>query len=48
MVWGVPPRVILVQAGNCTTTQIERLVRTNAIRLAEFENDGKRSLLLLK
>jgi predicted nuclease of predicted toxin-antitoxin system len=46
--WGAPPKVILLQTGNCSTAKIERLVRDNAIRFVDFENDTRRSLLILK
>jgi len=46
--WGAPPKVILLQTGNCSTARIENLVRGNAIRLRDFENDSIRSLLVLK
>jgi predicted nuclease of predicted toxin-antitoxin system len=46
--WGAPPKVILLQTGNCSSATIERIVRSNAIRLAAFEQDTKRSLLILK
>jgi predicted nuclease of predicted toxin-antitoxin system len=45
---GPPPKVILLQTGNCSRATIEGIVRDNAIRLAEFENDTRRSLLILK
>ena len=45
---GRSPKVILLQTGNCSTGKIERLVRDNAIRFADFENDTRRSLLILK
>lgn len=45
---GPPPKVVLLQTGNCSTSQIERIIRSNAVRFSEFDNDGKRSLLLLK
>jgi predicted nuclease of predicted toxin-antitoxin system len=48
LVWGAPPKVILLQTGNCPTSKIERLLRDNAIRLSEFERDTKHSLVLLK
>ena len=44
---GSPPKVVLLQTGNCSTSQIERIIRSNAVRFSEFDN-GKRSLLLLK
>jgi predicted nuclease of predicted toxin-antitoxin system len=45
---GSPPKVVLLQTGNCSTSQIERIVRSNAVRFSEFDNNSKRSLLLLK
>jgi predicted nuclease of predicted toxin-antitoxin system len=45
---GSPPRVVLIQTGNCSTSQIERIIRSNAVRFSEFDNDSRRSLLLLK
>jgi len=35
--WGAPPKVILLQTGNCSTAQIVRLVRNNAIRFSDFD-----------
>lgn len=46
--WGPPPKVILLQTGNCSTAAIERIVRHNSVRLSDFENDARRSLLILK
>lgn len=46
--WGAPPKVILLQTGNCSTSEIIRMMRTNAIRLIDFEGDTKRSLLVLR
>ena len=48
LAWSAPPKVILLQVGNCSATAIEHLLRNNAIRCAEFERDPKRSLLILK
>ncbi len=48
MVWGAPPKVILLQTGNCTTNNLIRIIRDNAIRLSEFQSDAKRSLLILR
>jgi predicted nuclease of predicted toxin-antitoxin system len=48
MIWGAPPKVILLQTGNCSTTAIGEILRDNAIRLSDFENDVRRSLLILK
>ena len=45
---GAPPKVILLQTGNCSTDRLLGILRSNAIRLADFENDGRRSLLILR
>ncbi len=45
---GAPPKVILLQTGNCSTIVIAQIVRANAIRFSEFEKDTRRSLLILK
>jgi predicted nuclease of predicted toxin-antitoxin system len=45
---GAPPKVILLQTGNCSTTETIRLVRNNAVRFSEFESDARRSLLVLR
>ena len=45
---GAPPKVILLETGNCSTREIENIVRTNAIRFAEFERDEARGLLVLR
>lgn len=48
VVLGAPPKVILMQTGNCSAADLIRIIRKNAIRLSEFESDAKRSLLILK
>jgi predicted nuclease of predicted toxin-antitoxin system len=46
--WGAPPKVILLQTGNCSTASIERMIRNNAVRLSDFEADPRRGLLIFK
>lgn len=48
IVLGAPPKVILLQTGNCSTAKLIRILRDNAIRLSEFESHAKRSLLILR
>ena len=48
IVWGAPPKVILLQTGNSSTSDLIRIVRNNAIRFSEFERDDARSLLILR
>lgn len=48
MALGARPKVILLQTGNCSTAQLVGILRNNAIRFSDFENDGGRSLLVLR
>lgn len=45
---GAPPKLILLQTGNCSTAVIERIIRMNAVRFVEFENDTRRGLPILR
>ena len=45
---GAPPQVILLQTGNCSTDELLRMIRNNAIRFSELEKDARRSLLVLR
>jgi predicted nuclease of predicted toxin-antitoxin system len=45
---GAPPKVILLQTGNCSVAQIIGMVRNNAVRFTDFERDTQRSLLVLR
>jgi predicted nuclease of predicted toxin-antitoxin system len=44
---GHPPKVIWVRLGNCSTKDIERLLRGAADRIAMFERDADAALLVL-
>ena len=46
--WGAPPQVILLQTGNCSTSELLQMIRKNAIRFSDFEGDARRSLLVLR
>ena len=46
--WGAPPKVILLQTGNCSTADLINLIRNNAVRFSHFEGDAQRSLLILR
>ncbi len=48
MALGAPPKVILLQTGNCSTAELLRIIRNNAVRLSDFESDSRRSLLILR
>jgi predicted nuclease of predicted toxin-antitoxin system len=48
LVRGAPPKVILLLIGNCSATELVRLIRHNAIRFSDFENDARRGLLILR
>jgi len=44
---GFPPKVVWLRLGNCTTSQLESLLRTHAKLLAAFEADPASGLLHL-
>ena len=47
MLYGHPPRVIWVSLGNCTTAQVERLIRDRLDEIAAFDQDEKAAFLIL-
>ncbi len=48
LAWGAPPKIVLVQTGNCSTAELVLIIRNNAIRFSEFEDDAQRGLLILR
>ncbi len=44
---GFPPKVIWLRLGNCTTTQIEELIRSHHPIVEQFEADPQAGLLEL-
>jgi predicted nuclease of predicted toxin-antitoxin system len=46
--WGAPPKVILLVVGNCSTVELVKMIRNNAVRFSDFESDMKRELLILR
>jgi len=46
--FGHPPKVIWIRLGNCTTDQVEALLRARTSELAAFENDAAASFLMLR
>jgi predicted nuclease of predicted toxin-antitoxin system len=46
--WGAPPKVILLQTGNCSTNRLIEIMRNNAIRFSDFESNANRGLLILR
>src|SRR3989337_2498526 len=45
---GFPPKIIWIKAGNCTTAQIERLIRTHCEAIKQMQDDPNVGILLLK
>jgi predicted nuclease of predicted toxin-antitoxin system len=45
--FGAPPKVVWIQLGNCSTGEIESLLRTRRDDLVAFESDPDGALLLL-
>ena len=44
---GFPPKIVWLRRGNCTTNDIETLIRTNAAAIQNLENDATVGILTL-
>jgi predicted nuclease of predicted toxin-antitoxin system len=45
--YGAPPKVVWVSVGNCTTADIEELLKASHSRLIEFYQDEEATFLVL-
>lgn len=45
--FGFPPKVVWVQLGNCTTADVERVIRKNFATIKEFYEDAESAFLVL-
>ena len=43
-----PPKVLWLKIGNCTTAQLEQLIRANSVLIRDFFTDDSVSLLLVR
>lgn len=48
VVKGAPPKVILVQLGNCSVQQIENCLRRNAVLIGDFVAHSTKGLLVIR
>jgi predicted nuclease of predicted toxin-antitoxin system len=46
-VLGHPPKVVWIRRGNCSTAEIEAILRARYDELLSFERDGDQSFLAL-
>ena len=46
-VYGFPPKVVWVQLGNCSTTDVEQVIRKNFAAIKEFYEDAETAFLVL-
>jgi predicted nuclease of predicted toxin-antitoxin system len=46
-VFGAPPKVIWIRRGNCSVRETEQILRSNSIRIWDFENDQVTAYLIL-
>lgn len=44
---GFPPKIIWLRIGNCTTEEIEQVVRTNAAAIDALSDDRERGVMAL-
>ncbi len=47
VVRGIPPKVIWLQLGNCTTSQVERVLRSRSSEIEAFARDPSLGTLVL-
>ncbi len=47
LLWGHPPKVVWIRLGNCSTQEIEELLRSHSVIIHTFNEDPIESLLLL-
>ena len=47
LVYGYPPKVIWIRRGNCSTNDIENILRKNYLNIEQFVNDTSASILIL-
>ena len=47
LIRGFPPKVIWIRIGNCTTKDIESLVRSNTEEIEDFYKESKLGILIL-
>ncbi len=43
--YGFPPKVVWIRVGNCSTADVERLLRARAERIREFVSDPDAAIL---
>jgi len=46
-VFGFPPKVVWVQLGNCTTAEVEQVIRKNLVAIKDFYEDAEAAFLVL-
>jgi predicted nuclease of predicted toxin-antitoxin system len=46
LLYGIPPKVIWIKTGNCSTAQIENLMRTHSVIIHNF-NETQDSVLVI-
>lgn len=44
---GFPPKVIWIRIGNCTTNDVESLIRSKAEKINEFKRESSLGILIL-
>jgi predicted nuclease of predicted toxin-antitoxin system len=47
LLYGQPPKVIWLRIGNCTTADVERLIRKCQRQIADFDGNSEAALLAL-
>ena len=46
--FGAPPKIVWIRRGNCSTTDIERILRTHRATIAAFIEASKAAVMILE
>lgn len=47
IVWGIPPQIVWIRRGNCSTNDIEDILRSNFETICRFSEDDSLGVLTL-
>lgn len=46
--FGSPPKIVWIRRGNCSTTDVERILRTHHATIAAFSEDSNEAVMILE
>ncbi len=46
--FGAPPKIVWIRLGNCSTADVERILRTHHASIAAFTEDSRAAVMILE